>query len=124
MNEQMQRELSRLAALDEDELLLELARALPPDQSLGIGSPDPDEKKKAARNWLRFHYPDIRKHLCASPAVRKYISDGGTFDRITAAAAVLDGILSTVLQHIPAPLVVATLVSREGLRALCGGMET
>lgn len=123
MDEPTKQELARLVQLDEADLLLELAKGLPPEPSLAVESEDPAEKRRVARNWLRIHFPEIRKRVCASKQIRNYLSQPGAFDRVTTAAAVLDAIMSATLSHIPAPFVVAALISREGLKALCDGVD-
>jgi hypothetical protein len=100
---------------DEDDLLLRLGMLLLGD-GLGVAPSDEGRRRRFASTWLDERGGELRKLLCG-PAT-KTLLESGVADRMTEAAVVADA-LAAAYGHATAT-VVAVILVRRGLAALCG----
>jgi hypothetical protein len=105
--------LRQLLALDEDELLVDLADMI----ALGVGPLDPSRKRSIGRAWLEAQTDRLREAICNDPRVQAVRNDEHA-DVVDLAAAVTD-LVATIVGGVPAAVVSVILV-RRGLDRLCG----
>jgi hypothetical protein len=101
---------------DEDDLLLRLGMLLLGD-GLCVAPSDEGRRRRFASTWLEDRSGELRKLLCG-PGTKTLLESDAT-DRITEAAVVTDA-LAAAYGH-PTATVVAVILVRRGLAALCGG---
>ena len=109
-------ELRYLNTLSVDKLLIRLGRDLDIETSGVTGIPERHFAERA-RHWLDAHLAELKKTVCGSPRVREMIKVHGEADTLLETAVVLNALMS--MDHLPAPAVLAVLLTRIGIRRLC-----
>ena len=112
-----QKEIERLMELSNEELLLEIGKAVQPVK-IGIRIPSPDEVRLAATNWINEQKALLQKSVCSDSRISDFIGNPSTERRIEIIAVVAD-IISTHFTGVPA-FTLAVLLTKEGLVNFCG----
>jgi hypothetical protein len=112
-SQQEQDRIRELLALDEDELLVDLADKV----VIGVGPLDPARKRTVARAWLEAQVDRLRDAICSDPGVQA-LRKNDQRDLLDLAVAVTD-LVAGIVGAVPAATVSVLLV-RQGLERLCG----
>jgi hypothetical protein len=109
------RALEAYLGMDEEALLAELGGTLL-GSGPGFGPSDIDRALRFAGDWLDQRMDEFRQLLCGD--VRLRLEDGGRLDKLADAAAVADALQALLGK--PTAFIVAVILLRRGLNALCG----
>ena len=109
--------IERLVDMSDGELYSELGRELL-GGGAGFGGEDLARARRYARQWFDERLEQLTREVCSNRAVRQML-EHETGDRLTEIAVVVDAMDS--LNGHPSAVVVAVIVVRRGLEALCSG---
>jgi len=110
-------ELVELLQVEDDELYVRLAVELQ-GEGLGIGPSGRDAQRRFAQRWFERWLEANRLEICNHPAVVTLLADKEANDKIDEATVLADVVLP-FLGVMPVATV-AVLITRRGLRKLCG----
>jgi hypothetical protein len=109
------RPISEYLVFDDEALLEELGDLLL-GLGPGFGPPDIERRVQFAKSWLDKRTAELRRDLCGD--VRFKLEHEGGFDLLND-AAVLAEVIETTLHGRPLANLVAVILLRRGLGALC-----
>lgn len=75
------------------------------------------QRAEKARTWLAQNRARLRAMVCPDPTVRRFLSCEATEDKLLLAAAVAD-LIAGIFANV-APVTVAVLLVKQGLKSLC-----
>lgn len=108
--------IEELAEMDDEELYEVLGQELL-GPSRGFGGQDIDRMITFARRWLDQHWIEIRVKICGEDAI-EILKERPVLDAISDAAVIADFVAQAYGR--PAATVIAVIICRRGLQALCG----
>lgn len=113
-----ERAFERIAGQSEDDLLIDLGRAI--ELEAGLGSfAGTDELKAAALGWLDLRRADFAATLCPSPLLQAITREGEKGERELFIA--MFDMMTSLYTKLPVPVgTVTALFVRRGMRFLCG----
>lgn len=111
-------DVSTLMALSDEQLLERLGAEIWKEGRHAFPA-TPARLRKEATRWLSRNRTKIRTAVCNHPGVKAVQQNA---DRVVLAGAILDILAAT--KGVPAPSVVAILVTRMGLNQFCGASPT
>lgn len=106
--------LDRYVEMSDDELIEALGRSLI-GAAPGFGPADLERAARFARQWMDRRTEEFRRRLCGEVWVS--LERDGRFDMLAEAAAVADAL--DALLGKPTAYIVAVILIRRGLAALC-----
>ncbi len=103
-----------LLLLSDDELFEALGRTASPRE---FGAGDPSAYIRLGKAWFEEQARQYQERICASDAIRQFVTGGSNFDAAVEAATVVDTLAGLMNREVVA--VFAVILARRGLAAYC-----
>jgi hypothetical protein len=102
-----------------EENLFEALGAALLGEGIGFGVEDPFRRRRFGERWFKEHLNEIRQRICGDPGVRSLLDDrvGGQMMDLATVVGAMAGVCGS---HHDAATVLAVIVVRRGVDALCG----
>ncbi|VAW56389.1 hypothetical protein MNBD_GAMMA07-2733 [hydrothermal vent metagenome] len=108
-------DIKEIASLNSNEIYELIGREL--SESMELGETEPEEYQDRGKRWIKKYKDQLQKTICGGFVAETILNEKRQWDQVLLIASITD--LIATLSIGVSPVVIATLLVKEGIEQLC-----